>query len=85
MCFKTISKPTLGCTGGMTGLSFSKNSIGDFTGSNFAGAHHLCTKTKIPSTMDKQNMLHGHNKSKNNNNTHEMGINGKLFNVVEEV
>lgn len=35
--------------------------------------------------MDKQNMLHGHNKSKNNNNTHEMGINGKPFNVVEEV
>lgn len=41
-----MSKPTSGGTGGMTGRLFSKKSMGDFTGSNFEGAHHLCEANK---------------------------------------
>lgn len=41
MWFKTISMPTSGGTGGTKGFPFSKNSMGDFTGSNLEGAHHL--------------------------------------------
>lgn len=37
----TISSPPSGAIGGVTGTPFSKKSIGDFTGSNFEGAHHL--------------------------------------------
>lgn len=41
MCRNTISSPASGVSGGVTGTPFSKKSIGDFTGSNFEGAHHL--------------------------------------------
>lgn len=33
--------PISGVTGGNTGNPFSKKSIGDCSGSNFEGAHHL--------------------------------------------
>lgn len=47
MCLKTKSRPTWGVTGGIKGRPFSKKSMGDFTGSNFEGAHHLKSEAKI--------------------------------------
>lgn len=41
-----MSKPTSEGTGGMTGWPFSKKSMGDFSGSNFEGAHHLLKQAK---------------------------------------
>jgi len=43
--FRTRSRPVAGGIGGSIGRPPSKKSIGDFTGSNFDGAHHL-TKRK---------------------------------------
>lgn len=53
MCFKTISRPTSGGNGGMTGWPFLKKSMGDFTRSNFEGAHHLLTGTKKGQIKDQ--------------------------------
>ena len=47
MCFKTKSRPTWGGRAGIKGRPFSKKSMGDFTGSNFEGAHHLEAKSQI--------------------------------------
>lgn len=41
MCLRAKSSPAGGSKGGITGIPFSKNSIGDCTGLNFEGAHHL--------------------------------------------
>lgn len=50
-----MSKPTSGGTGGMTGRPFSKKSMGDFTGSNFEGAHHLFEANKKLCIVNLQN------------------------------
>jgi hypothetical protein len=41
MCLRAKSSPSGGNKGGIIGIPFSKNTIGDCTGSNFEGAHHL--------------------------------------------
>ena len=41
MCLRAKSSPSGGNKGGLIGIPFSKNSIGESVGSNFEGAHHL--------------------------------------------
>lgn len=57
MCLKTISRPTSGGMGGITGKPFSKKSIGDFTGSNFEGAHHLQKAKKTENQHHQQQFI----------------------------
>jgi hypothetical protein len=59
-----LSRPTEGSTGGIRGWFFSKKSMGDFTGSNFEGAHHLFTRNKEPYKQSMKNLSHNKNNQK---------------------
>lgn len=62
MCSKTISSPASGDNGGTTGSPLSKKSMGDFTGSNLEGAHHLTRSTKANNESKKTEGLEVYSK-----------------------
>jgi hypothetical protein len=55
MCLRAKSNPSGGNKGGIIGIPFSKNTIGDCVGSNFEGAHHLYKEKGVSSKI--QNMM----------------------------
>ena len=57
MLLRTRSRPSAGGRGGSIGRPPSKKSIGDFTGSNFDGAHHL-TKEKDSKRLSTTSQAH---------------------------